>query len=891
MSYNSSRILVLPIEPEETYQYGFNNIVTEGYNREERRIGRRLHFRSKMTFGDIVFKCGEELPFIQFYKDSRGSLDSFQFRSSIDYSISENPEIRSVEGETFFTYTQSFVRYTGTANNWEVYKKYAIGSGDPLAPTDVAVTLKRIYELSTTGLIIQVNGLPYSGSVTWDSIASQLVLSGIADPGAAVLKITGNYNHRVRFGDETSDFKMTLQKVSQDKAYRLSNLSLVEVSLNTPPSIIPYTNFGASIRLLPIALPPIIEANFALPLEPDNSRTFSLPALTASLDSGKESLFGSANDVFIDESIVPSNLYKDEAQLIRNFFVSCKGRLTAFSYSNDEVSRFMRFNQDLLALTKKSYEDEILGCKSVYDVSEIDLVPTFDILPPIPILTGACCVDYVCSITTEEDCAGVWAGADTVCSILTCPPPYLPLPYTTCGYTRQTIRVDPQNPNDAAILASNPTYGYRPGSNPTVRPFDIVVQALKTDASMIPLPPGATAGNNWRISQSFWENNTLWLIISATISSGSFILWQNRSALYKLNPDGCGFSYVDSNLKDYGTLFATIADDSLTKIRKTPTGTSMFVLANQGALFNTGVNASAVANGMLRFEIKPDGSQLIDFLPNSIIPKPTASIPAFTRPGHISNSNEMVLFATNISNNNYLLGTFNGIKYYVFPSASATSGIPVGANFPPGTLNKAVVESNYPNNFWIETISTTNKRAMVNNSSGVPSQLVDNYYGSTVTLQETTSFQNSEGATLIRVFTSECPTGQTSCTAGAQTSHYSLFLRSSLDSLPVLISKVVSGTGADSTVEASASVPSGTTSKVGVDKFGNLIDDGSQNINFLRGGTTNSVNFESIITTDPIRTMNVNTPYGMVAMTHSFNLHNGVTTYPTINFISFENVD
>ncbi|MBK8229817.1 MAG: hypothetical protein IPK72_04340 [Candidatus Eisenbacteria bacterium] len=41
--------------------------------------------------------------------------------------------------------------------------------------------------------------------------------------------------------------------------------------------------------------------------------------------------------------------------------------------------------------------------------------------PPPP--TGACCVDFVCTITTQTECAGQYYGDGTVCDPTPCPPP------------------------------------------------------------------------------------------------------------------------------------------------------------------------------------------------------------------------------------------------------------------------------------------------------------------------------------------------------------------------------------------------------------------------------------------------------------------------------------
>lgn len=363
MVFDRTRQFTLPFEVEESFTYTFNNIVTESGNRNERRILRRTQFRANVGFSQITFKCGEDRDFIDFYQASLGTTNSFLYKSNVDYKTTGVPATRKFDNE-YFTYTQGIAyRVDAFADEWTMYKKYAIATGSLDSPVDQVASYKRLYEIDPSTIQFYQGGVENNNQFTYDPVTGLATIpTGVN--GNQDLTFDCEFSLRVRFGDNSQDTPLSLNKISQDNIYTLSNLSLIEVILDTQ---VDFQVFNAD------DFRETTEARLDLPLEPSNSRVLSLPTFSQNLDSGKETRFPNSDELYIDETFAAQSLYQDEAFYLRDFFVACKGRITGFQYQLDEGLRFCRFDQDAVSMTKVTHEDEIYGCKTIYNFNNVDL--------------------------------------------------------------------------------------------------------------------------------------------------------------------------------------------------------------------------------------------------------------------------------------------------------------------------------------------------------------------------------------------------------------------------------------------------------------------------------------------------------------------------------------
>ncbi len=117
-----------------------------------------------------------------------------------------------------------------------------------------------------------------------------------------------------------------------------------------------------------------------------------------------------------------------------------------------------------------------------------------------------------------------------------------------------TITVNPQDPDDPVIGASNPSSGSGGGggggSSSSSGSYGIGSYAGGVGFNQLPDPNLPASTSRWRVAQMFWAAGTLWLVIHPIGTSAANVNWFRRAALYKLDAAG-NFEYVDSNLKDY----------------------------------------------------------------------------------------------------------------------------------------------------------------------------------------------------------------------------------------------------------------------------------------------------------------------------------------------------
>lgn len=239
-------------------------------------------------------------------------------------------------------------------------------------------------------------------------------------------------------------------------------------------------------------------------------------------------------------------------------------------------------------------------------------------------------------------------------------------------FTFETIFIDPQDPNDPVINASNPTSGANAatgtgtstGNNDPYNIESLRIEGVGFDSYPPGIPSGYPVQNiSFTASVCFWEAGTLWLIISGQAISGDAHPWYLRGALYKLSPTGT-FEYVETDLKEYSTSHWTQTHQI--KILKTPTGTSLFTRANDTPSFGNGRGLSG-GNGLLRFEISNTGVPSTYFYRNDDIKPSSWSASQFIMTGVsriIDNRLEINLQSSNTSDKAIATwGVYDGLEF------------------------------------------------------------------------------------------------------------------------------------------------------------------------------------------------------------------------------------
>lgn len=370
-TYDRTRILTLPVEPEETLTYEFNNEVLEVRERIERRLARRVNHRRMFRFGDIIFKCGEEQDFISFYQGSRGNINSFNYKSLVDYQAFAEPQRFSNEENTFAYQQGTALLDPDTASRWLLVKEYGIGEDDEGSINSLCKHYKPIVVPDLTTLTLYVDGIE-TANYTFDDVDRRIDIPGTDEN--SVVTWTGEFFDIVRF--DTED--LSIERISAvddkgDAVYRLNGLALKEVILDSfvyrdNPLRPEDSQYQSDDFTLSVA------SEFILPAEPNLSRILRIQSLNTTLDSGRESIEGLAQDIRVDHRIGVTNWYRDEVRYILTYFLAVKGRLVGFDYTQEGNTVLSRFNNDTFSVTRVSHEDPVDGCYTVYTNSELEVV-------------------------------------------------------------------------------------------------------------------------------------------------------------------------------------------------------------------------------------------------------------------------------------------------------------------------------------------------------------------------------------------------------------------------------------------------------------------------------------------------------------------------------------
>lgn len=155
-------------------------------------------------------------------------------------------------------------------------------------------------------------------------------------------------------------------------------------------------------------------------------------------------------------------------------------------------------------------------------------------------------------------------------------------------------------------------------NNENIKPFQISSFAAQDIRFDLQIPPGETFQSAYYVIRSmFWAGGTLNLLIASGSGVSSYF---NRLMHYRSVIDnGWDFQYQENSsaaLREF-----LLLSNNIPEIFKTPTGVSVFLRASDQSPFNSGINSNT--DGLLRFEIKDNGSFDIRFIQNNKSPSNT----------------------------------------------------------------------------------------------------------------------------------------------------------------------------------------------------------------------------------------------------------------------------
>ncbi|MGL4881267.1 MAG: DUF2460 domain-containing protein [Waterburya sp.] len=372
-----------------------------------------------------------------------------------------------------------------------------------------------------------------------------------------------------------------------------------------------------------------------------------------------------------------------------------------------------------------------------------------------------------------------------------------------------------------------------------------LLRYIASNVSFDQLPPGEIGSNIKYIAIAlFWAANTLYVLIT---TSNTASIYRHRYICYALDlTDGWSFKYqssISSLLRNY------IIPSQDKNAWKTPTGTSVFSIANNQIPF--GGTYSSITNGLLRFEIKNDGTPEITFLSNNLI-------------SPMNWANIYAVYGNNVwiagSLTNKLLGSFGGLTYYANVEPTS-SGNPVGF---PISNNSQASDRNQDLNIWESpSLESNNSRKIY-----LGTEKILEYFPRTSTSTGSIFVTTGDdGSYLIKIIAIVCTTGQFGCITSDSSVLVFFFHKESFDSNPVLIDvqkRITSPSSGHSHYIQNFFTE--TTSVSACDRLGNMLIISGNRAVYYKAGTgygidiTNQLGFA--ISNSNIRFNPACTPYG-----------------------------
>jgi tape measure domain-containing protein len=429
------------------------------------------------------------------------------------------------------------------------------------------------------------------------------------------------------------------------------------------------------------------------------------------------------------------------------------------------------------------------------------------------------------------------------------------------------------NPTDPALNATTssgnsiyPGSAGSPSGGTQSDPYN--VNSYKaTGVSFSGSPPNETGSNiTYRVASLFWAAGTLHLLVTTNNTSSAY---RDRLVHYRLNlTSGWVFEYQAASSLLLRNYTVTITDISAPKIFETLTGTSQFFRANDSFAFGSGY--TSLTNGLLRFEIKNDGSVDISFINNTAISPNTWIVP-------YAIYENRAYFSTTSGASLTLIGTFNGLVYYRVNTAS-NSGIPI-----PDTAPQADREYQY------------NIRV----SSGLETGNIYKIYHGTETIFSYFPGQNSppnfylttgsDGSYMIKALVRYlCETGVYACPTANRVDLVYFFFKEKYSSEPVLldIQRWISG----STGGLSYYLQTSNAVFDACDRIGNMLVPFGNFLVYYKAGSGRGINIASQMgfTVSEIRNKPAVTPYGFAVIQHNSTNIFAVNAQINLAFVQYQ---
>ncbi len=410
------------------------------------------------------------------------------------------------------------------------------------------------------------------------------------------------------------------------------------------------------------------------------------------------------------------------------------------------------------------------------------------------------------------------------------------------SFPLEPVFIDLQDPNNSYITAAGDSFygGGGSGGNNGDSSTNFGISSYSADGvSFDQLPPGETASNvTYNSGILFWAAGTLHLLVRGASSNSAYY---NRLIYYRLNAaSGWEFEYQDVPIWDYTV---SITDVNAPRVRKTPTGTSLFLRASD--LYPLGTGTTTTNNGLLRFEIKDNGSGELSFIPN---------------PGALSSGwgaidavyGDKAYTAASI---NAFLGAFNGLDYY---ASRFDNGFPISYN---------AAENHSQGNIWQPSSLIDQKRVIYHEGE----EFFSYFPVSTSNKPSFYTVEGQQGTYLIKVLTRNyCENDRYACSSEFRKDLVHFYLKKTWDSEPQLID--VQQWLISSTYGNSHYIQTYNAQKQSVDSSGNILVYAGSKMIYYRSGSGYGIDVTSQLgyTMSNTRALTGETPYGFGIFAQDF---------------------
>jgi uncharacterized phage protein (TIGR02218 family) len=357
--------LTFPLLPREAIKFNFDTSITASRNNLEYRIPKITEPRYEFSFDSLTVHQSWKDEFKDFYRLSQGGINSFWYKSSIEYQCTYLGDFyqfdelivpKPVLGQTLkdkLIYASSYGKlfYNGVTGNWQACKVWQLNNEDYSRICTTHKTLRKIYP---EGFRVFIDNAEVFNYILLDF--GVVSFPGLNLTGSEDIRFSGEYASEVRFKDG-----IDISRISQEK-YQISGIQLTEEVNN---------GIGGYLRQ---DFSDLIGSYFLFPIEPESDDLLSYDLRENKLDNGRSNRTLVSSSPVSKFSLKSTTITEREKNYLTTWFMVCKGRLLEFSYPDSILTRF---NNDYLSLTlerntRKRYlslEEE--GCK-YYTYNDLD---------------------------------------------------------------------------------------------------------------------------------------------------------------------------------------------------------------------------------------------------------------------------------------------------------------------------------------------------------------------------------------------------------------------------------------------------------------------------------------------------------------------------------------